>query len=172
MFFVRYIKIEPKNHRTAMKKTILLLTILLLIGCKSKKIINTPEAIKYTKLNSTEVNEIQKKKAYELGKRTLMICNTSKFIPFNESEATPSVIQNNTLEKHSKICLIFRGRYGSFKDLNLIEIIKNNTQNELIFRYKAIFQHSNANKELRVTLNEENKISALKTMNWVDTFNQ
>lgn len=155
-----------------MKKIILLITILLLVSCKSKTIINTPVALKYSKLNNAEVSEIQKKKAYELGKRTLMICNTSKFIPFSETEATPSVIQNNTLEKHSKICVIFRGRYGSFKDLNLIEIIKNNTQNELIFRYKAIFQHSNANKELRVTLNEENKVSALKTMNWSDTFNQ
>lgn len=155
-----------------MKKIILVLTILLLIGCKSKHIINKPPEIKYIKLNTSEVNENQKKKAYDLGKRTLMICNTSKFIPFSESEATQSVIQNNTLEKHSKLCLIFRGRYGSFKDLNLIEIIKNNTENELIFRYKAIFQHSNANKELRVTLNEENKISSLRTMNWTDAFNK
>ncbi|TDD98449.1 hypothetical protein [Flavobacterium cellulosilyticum] len=155
-----------------MKKIILVLTILLLIGCKTKKVINEPVEIKYIKLNNDEVSESQKKKAYDLGKRTLMICNTSKFIPFNESEATQSVIQNTTLEKHSKICVIYRGRYGNFKDLKLVEIIKDNTQNELIFRYKAIFDHSNANKELRVTLNEENKVSSLRTMNWTDVFKQ
>lgn len=153
-----------------MKKIILILTILLLIGCKSKPVINKPIEDLYTILNNSEVNENQKQKAYDLGKRTLMICNTSKFIPFSESEATPSVIQNNTLEKHSKLCVLFRGRYGSFKDLNLIEIIKNTAENELVFRYKAIFEHSNANKELRVTLNEENKISSLRTMNWADAF--
>lgn len=158
-----------------MKKIILALSILLLIGCKSKPIVNKPiikepVAIKYVKLSVSEVSENQKKKAYDLGKRTLMICNTSKFIPFNDSEATQSVMQNTTLEKHSKICVIFRGRYGSFKDLKLIEIIKNSTESELVFRYKAIFEHSNANKELRVILNEENKVSSLRTMNWANTF--
>jgi hypothetical protein len=155
-----------------MRKIIIVLSILLLIGCKSKNVVTQPVEIKYIKLNSTEVTNNQKKKAYDLGKRTLMICNTSKFIPFNETEATPSVIQNTTLEKHSKICVIFRGRYGSFIDLKLIEIYKNETQNEIIFRYKALFEHTNANKELRVTLNEENKVSALKTMNWTNDFKQ
>lgn len=151
---------------------LLALSIILLIGCKSKAIISKPKPVEitYTKLNIAEVNENQKKKAYDLGKRTLTICNTSKFIPFNESEATASVISNTTLEKHSKICVIFRGRYGSFKDLKLIEVHKNNTENALIFRYKAIFEHSNANKELRLTLNEENKVSSLKTTNWNDSF--
>jgi hypothetical protein len=121
------------------------------------------------KLSLTDVSESQKKRAYNLGKRTLMICNTSKFIPFNETEATPSVIQNSTLEKHSKACLTFNARYGRFIDLQLIEIYKT-SENELLFRYKVLFEHSNANKELRVTLNEENKVSSLKTMEWVDGF--
>ncbi len=75
-----------------------------------------------------------------------------------------------TLEKHSKICLKFRARYGSFIDIKLVETIKNFTENDIIFRYKAIYEHSNANKELRVTLNNEDKISSLKTMEWVDLF--
>lgn len=151
-----------------------ILSIIVLIGCKSKAVIIEPKPveIKYIKLNSADVNESQKKKAYDLGKRTLMICNTSKFIPFKENEATPSVIQNTTLEKHSKLCVLFNGRYGSFIDLKLIETHKNVTDNEIIFRYKAIFEHSNANKELRVTLNEDNKVSALKTSNWTDVFKQ
>jgi hypothetical protein len=33
-------------------------------------------------------------KATMTGKRILMTCNTSKFKPFNESEATQSVIEN------------------------------------------------------------------------------
>ena len=154
-----------------MKKTILILSILLLIGCKSKPVVVTAVELKCVKLSISEVDESQKKKAYELGKRVLMICNTSKFIPFKESEATPSVIANTTVEKHSATCIKFRARYGSFKDLKLIEIYKNSTEKTTIFRYKALYEHANANKELRVTLNEENKVSSLKTMEWVEVFN-
>lgn len=153
-----------------MKNKILVLSLLLLIGCKSKPVYVKPVVIEYAKVPISEVDENQKKKAYDLGKRVLMICNTSKFIPFKESEATPSVIQNTTLEKHSKICLKFRSRYGSFIDIKLAEVYKSSTGNETIFRYRAIYEHSNANKELRVTLNEENKVSSLKTMEWVDVF--
>jgi hypothetical protein len=153
-----------------MKNKILVLCLLLLIGCKSKPVVVKPVVIEYTRVSLAEVDVNQKKKAYDLGKRVLMICNTSKFIPFKESEATPSVIQNTTLEKHSKICLKFRARYGDFVDLKLVEVYKSSPANETLFRYKAIYEHSNANKELRVTLNKENKISSLKTMEWVDVF--
>jgi hypothetical protein len=159
-----------------MKKTILVLSVLFLImGCKSKSVVVEPTEIKpepvtCVKLSVADVAESQKKKAYDLGKRVLMICNTSKFIPFNESEATASVMENTTLEKHSATCLKFRARYGRFIDLKLIEIHKNVTENSTIFRFKALYEHDNANKELRVTLNEDNKVSSLKTMEWVDAF--
>ena len=153
-----------------MKNAILLLCFVLLIGCKSKPVVVKPVVIEYAKVPLSEVDANQKKRAYDLGKRVLMICNTSKFIPFKESEATPSVIQNTTLEKHSKICLKFRARYGDFVDLKLVEVYKSSPANETLFRYKAIYEHSNANKELRVTLNEENKVSSLKTLEWVDLF--
>ncbi|MBA4317444.1 MAG: hypothetical protein C0412_03495 [Flavobacterium sp.] len=152
------------------KILILSLLLLLLIGCKSKPVYVKPVVIEYSKVPISEVDANQKKKAYDLGKRVLMICNTSKFIPFKESEATPSVIQNTTLEKHSKVCLKFRARYGSFIDIKLMEVYKSSAGNETIFRYKALYEHSNANKELRVTLNDENKVSSLKTMEWVDLF--
>ncbi len=155
-----------------MKNKILVLSflLLLLMGCKSKPMPVVPVVVEYSKVPLSEIDANQKKKAYDLGKRVLMICNTSKFIPFKESEAMPSVIQNTTLEKHSKVCLKFRARYGSFIDIKLIEVYKNPAGNENIFRYKALYEHSNANKELRVTLNEENKVSSLKTTDWVDVF--
>jgi hypothetical protein len=155
-----------------MKKVILLFSILLLIGCKSKNVVNTPkpEEDKIIKLMPAEVNEDQKTKAYELGKRVLMTCNTSKFKPFNESEATASVIKNTTEERLTKTCTRFRQYYGTFKDLQLIEIYKNNTDKTTVFRYKALYTKKVANKELRVTVNEENKVSSIKSLDWIDTF--
>lgn len=154
-----------------MKKIILILSIILLIGCKSKTVVTVPvpeEAI--VKLSFSEVSESQKDKAYVLGKRVLMTCNTSKFKPFNESEATASVIKNTTEERLTKTCTKFRQYYGTFKDLQLVEIYKNKSDQTTIFRYKALYTKKVANKELRVSINQENKVSSIKSLDWVDTF--
>jgi hypothetical protein len=155
-----------------MKKIILILGIVLFISCKSKKVVDVPKPaeVKIVKLMLSEVSELQKDKAYELGKRVLMTCNTSKFKPFNESEATASVIKNTTEEKLTKTCTKFRQFYGTFKDLQLVEIYKNYIDKTIIFRYKALYTKKVANKELRVSMNEENKVSAIKSLDWVDTF--
>lgn len=155
-----------------MKKIIILFSIILLIGCKSKKALTTniPEKAKIEKLSSAEVSESQKNKAYELGKRVLMTCNTSKFKPFNESEATISVIKNTTEERLTKTCTRFRQFYGTFKDLQLVEIYKNNSDQTTIFRYKALYTKKVANKELRVSINQENKVSSIKSLDWLDSF--
>jgi hypothetical protein len=156
-----------------MKKLIIVMTILLLIGCKSKKGTTAPEPerAKIVKLALSEIDNSQKNKAYELGKRVLMTCNTSKFKPFNESEATLSVIKNTTEERLTKTCTRFRQYYGTFIDLQLIEVYKNNTDGTTVFRYKALYTKKVANKELRVLLNEENKVSSIKSLDWVDSFN-
>ena len=156
-----------------MKKLILVFSILLLIGCKSKKVVTTPEpeVVKMVKLNLSEINQSQKSKAYELGKRVLMTCNTSRFKPFTSSEATASVIKNTTEEKLTKTCTRFRQYYGSFIDLELVETYKNNFDQSVIFRYKANYTKKVANKELRVTLNSENKVSSIKSLDWVNAFN-
>nr|WP_315207575.1 hypothetical protein [uncultured Flavobacterium sp.] len=155
-----------------MKKIIIVFSILLLIGCKSKNVVTTaePEKAKIEKLGMTEVNESQKNKAYELGKRVLMTCNTSKFKPFNQSEATASVIQNTTEERLTKTCTKFRQYYGTFIDLQLVEIYKNNFDETTIFRYKALYTKKVANKELRVSMNQENKVSSIKSLDWVTPF--
>ncbi|MFV5695373.1 hypothetical protein ACM55G_08040 [Flavobacterium sp. LB3P122] len=154
-----------------MKKIILILSIILLIGCKSKTVVvSIPEEAKIVKLAFSEVSESQKDKSYELGKRVLMTCNTSKFKPFNESEATTSVIKNTTEERLTKTCTRFRQYYGTFKELQLVEIYKNNSDQTTIFRYKALYTKKVANKELRVSINQENKVSAIKSLDWIDTF--
>lgn len=155
-----------------MKKLIIVMTILLLIGCKSKKGTTAPEPekAKIVKLALSEIDNSQKNKAYELGKRVLMTCNTSRFKPFNESEATSSVIKNTTEERLTKTCTRFRQYYGKFIDLQLIEVYKNNTDGTIVFRYKALYTKKVANKELRVFMNEENKVSSIKSLDWVDTF--
>jgi hypothetical protein len=141
---------------------------LLLIGCKSKTITRDTEDLKVKKVSSAEINANQQKKAYELGKRVLETCNTSKFKPFNETEVTPSVMENTTEERLTKTCTRFRQYYGSFIDLKLDGVYK--TKQEVIYRYHALYSKKVANKELRVFVNEENLISAIKSMDWDEKF--
>lgn len=151
-----------------MKKVLFILSLLLLIGCKSKTGGNKTEDLKISKVLPAEVNNSQQKKAYDLGKRVLMTCNTSKFKPFNETEVTPSVMANTTEERLTKTCQKFRQWYGAFKDLKLDGVYK--TKHETIYRFRALYEKKVANKELRVYVNEENLISAIKSLDWDETF--
>ncbi|CAA9203157.1 hypothetical protein [Flavobacterium bizetiae] len=151
-----------------MKKAGLIICLLLLIGCKSKTISRDTEDLKIKKISGSEINTNQQQKAYELGKRVLETCNTSKFKPFNDTEVTASVRENTTEERLTKTCQRFRQYYGSFIDLKLDGVYK--TKQEVVYRYHALYTKKVANKELRVFVNQDNLISAIKSMDWDEKF--
>ncbi|KAF2336746.1 hypothetical protein [Flavobacterium ginsenosidimutans] len=152
-----------------MKKAgLIICLLLLLIGCKSKTVSRDTEDLKIKKVSGAEVNANQQRKAYDLGKRVLETCNTSKFKPFNETEVTKSVMENTTEERLTKTCQRFRQYYGSFIDLKLDGVYK--TKHEVIYRYHALYSKKVANKELRIFVNEDNLISAIKSMDWDEKF--
>ena len=155
-----------------MKKIFIIGCVLLLIGCKTKKSTTTKESVsKITVVAVEEVPANLKNKAYSLGKRVLMTCNTSRFKPFTTEEATSSVIENTTLERLSKVCHKFRVKYGNFKEIYLAEVLKNKRDGSYIFRYKAKYEREFAKKELRVTMDKNQKVAAIKSTDWVDTIN-
>lgn len=155
-----------------MRKVLIIGCIFLLIGCKTKQSATSTTSLSGMSVVATEeIPADLKSKAYSLGKRVLMTCNTSRFKPFTSDEATASVIQNTTQERLSKVCHKFRVKYGDFKEINLAEVIKNNDDGSYIFRYKATYQRDFANKELRVTIDEDKKVSAIKSTDWVDIMN-
>lgn len=153
-----------------MKKVIILCCLLVLMGCKTKKTASKTAEKPVSAAQMNKVEETQEKKAYELGKRILMTCNTSKFKPFTTNEATDKVIANSTLENINKICVKYSLKYGLFKDLEFVEMIHNKSDNSNIYRFKPQFEYEKANKELRVTMNSENKASAISTKDWKDEF--
>ena len=156
-----------------MKKVILLLmAVAFLSACKSKStgIFSSTKKPDIEVLASEEINPALKSKAYGLGKRILNTCNTSKFKPFTTQEATDKVIQNTTLERLSSTCSKYLLKYGQFKDIQLVEVIKNNKDNSHIFRYKAEYQRKFIQKELQVTMNDENKVAAIKSTDWTDVY--
>lgn len=155
-----------------MKKLFVIGCVLLLIGCKTKqKMVETTALTAMIVLSTEEIPSDFKMKAYSLGKRVLMTCNTSRFKPFTSDEATPAVIQNTTAERLTKVCHKFRVKYGDFKEIYLAEVLKNNGDGSYIFRYKAKYERDFAKKELRVTMDKNQKVSAIKSTDWVDKIN-
>lgn len=154
-----------------MRKIVVLFCVLLVIGCKTKKEVIEEKRPALEIVSTDEIPQALKNKAYSLGKRVLMTCNTSRFKPFTLDEATPSVIKNTTQEKLTSVCHKFRVKYGNFKDIYLTEVLKSNVNNSYIFRYKAKYERDFAKKELRVTMDKNQKVSAIKSTDWVEKIN-
>jgi uncharacterized lipoprotein len=157
-----------------MKKLALsLLLVMTLAACKSKKVVveeEKPAAPRISVLAPAEINSAEKTKAYSLGKRVLETCNTSRFKPFTTAEATQTVIKNTTQERLTRTCQKFRIKYGKFEDIRLVEVLHDREANTNIYRYKADYQWKHTQKELRVIMNSDNKVSAIQSRDWKDTF--
>ncbi|KVV14714.1 hypothetical protein ACRASX_13100 [Flavobacterium sp. TMP13] len=154
-----------------MKKIVfILLAVTLFVGCKSKKVNEpaAPEVAKIVAIPAAEINRNQQNKAYDLGSRVLLTCNTSKFKAFDATEVTKEVMDNTTIERISKTCSKFRQWYGTFIDLKLDGVYKIN--GETVYRFRALYTKKVANKELRVTVNENNLVSGIKSLDWDNSF--
>ncbi len=145
-----------------MRRIILLCSVLaLLVSCKSKKtatVVKPPEVVK-----PVEVDAAKKTRAYDLGKRLLETCNTSRFKAFSSSEATDKVRQNATKEKISTICKKINQRNGRFRGITLLDVTYNKPTDEYVFRYSIDYEKKLYKRELFVTVNSENKVSAIST---------
>ena len=154
-----------------MKNAMILLAFCFLMACKSKKdSVSKTESIKIERIADTEINEVQKDKTTALGNQILMTCNTSKFKPLTDKEATAEVRKNMTVDRLTKTCLKFKLKYGDFKELKFIEAYQNKTDKIVIYRFKALYEKKIANKELRITVNQNNQIAAIKSKDWVSDF--
>ena len=64
-----------------MKKIIIVLSLFLLIGCKTKSVVVKPEEKVIVKLSPSEVDNSLKNKAYELGKRVSALVQKKEKVP-------------------------------------------------------------------------------------------
>jgi len=154
-----------------MKKIAYLLLLVLVASCKTKQPNisknDTNETVEVTtrfeKINLKDVNYQKLTRAYNLGKRLLETCNTSRFKMFTKDEATDKVIQNATVEKITKTCQKILIRNGKFIDLNLIDVTQDNETEDLLFRYKIEYAKKYFEREMYITINSEGKVSEMRT---------
>ena len=150
-----------------MQKYILLLLLIVMASCKSTSpnygSENKEAYSRYVKMDFKEVNSAKKNRAYDLGKRLLETCNTSKFKSFSRDEATESVIKNATVEKISKTCQKIILRNGKFIDLQLSEVIHDVETDNYMFKYKIQYEKKYFERELNVKINKDGKVAAIST---------
>lgn len=152
-----------------MKRLILFCCVLLLFSCKSKKTATTsttkPVVVEknITLVKPAEVDVLKKKRADDLGTRLLETCNVSRFRGFSAAEATDKVRQNATKAKISAICQKINQRNGRFLGIELIDVTRDKKKNEHTFRYSINYEKKLYKRELFVTVNAENKVSAIST---------
>lgn len=144
-----------------MKKIVLLLCLSLLFSCKSKKPDSNVKPLEIVSPN--EVDVVKKNRAYDLGKRLLETCNTSHFKGFSNTEATEKVIQNATIERITATCQKINFRNGRFISLNLIAVSHEKTADQYIFRYAIVYEKKYFKRELMVTVDPDDRVSAIST---------
>jgi hypothetical protein len=143
-----------------MRRIILFCSVLLLLSCKSKKTVVAPTTLI---VKPTEVAALKVSRAQDLGKRLLETCNTSRFKAFTAAEATEKVRQNATKEKIAIICKKINLRNGRFEGISLIDITHNKITHDYIFRYNINYEKKLNKRELYVTVDADNKVSAIST---------
>jgi len=147
-----------------MKKVLFISLLLFIASCKSKKTVSdTKDSKAIRTVTASEVESFKKNRAFELGNRLLETCNTSKFRAFSKDEATENVINNATPERIAATCKKINMRNGKYLGLELIDITYNPELEEYLFRYMISYQKKLYKRELYVTLNNEDKVSAIST---------
>ncbi len=147
-----------------MRKILFITLLLIVASCKSKKIVSdTKESKEIRIVEVSEVASVKKERAYELGNRLLETCNTSKFKVFTKSEATEKVINNATPEHIAAICKKINQRNGKYLGLELLDVTYNPQIEEYQFRYIISYQKKLYKRELYVTVDKEDKVSAIIT---------
>jgi hypothetical protein len=147
-----------------MKNIFLIIILILLNSCKTKKTIISSKVDKsIVIINIDKVDAKIKNRASEIGFRLLDACNSSKFKIFTSDEATERVIQNATSKKISETCKKINFRNGKFQGLNLIEIKQDQISKQYFFRYEIDYEKKYFKRELQVTLDSLNKVSKIIT---------
>ena len=128
------------------------------------------DTIVIEKIMPEKISNLQKGKAYIMGKKLLTSCNTSKIREFKEEDFSERILKKFSLDYLSNICININRRFGTFEELLFKEALRVEKHKISIYRFKVVYTKKFYMKELRVYMNDQNKITALKTLPWKPEF--
>ena len=121
----------------------------------------------YEQLAPEAVDQEEARLAEGLAMRILNGCETGSFVQLTTSEATLTMVEGMTAEMQQQACDFLAENYGQLSRLELGEVLQSvKTAEYRIYRFKANFQETKAQAEVRITLNKEDKLSGVWTMPW------
>jgi hypothetical protein len=123
----------------------------------------------FKKLSAAETDKGKVKIAQDFASDFLTKLKAGEEYLFQD-KATDVVKNQFTFETQKLINQQLKSQFGDFKSLEYAESwIQNGTQSINIFRFKGEFDKSPAKMEIRVVLNEFNKIAGLWIKPWAET---
>lgn len=128
------------------------------------------DTIVIEKIMPEKISNLQKGKAYIMGKKLLTSCNTSKIREFKAEDFSGRILKKFSLDYLSNICININRRFGTFEELLFKEALRVEKHKISIYRFKVVYTKKFYMKELRVYMNDQNKITALKTLPWKPEF--
>jgi hypothetical protein len=145
-----------------MKIRNLLLLSVALLTCKSLFSQNVE------KLSEDKVDRDKVKLAQEFAERFFSAVRDGKTYEF-QNDVTTAVIQGLTPEVQKQVYSDIQSKFGDYKSLEYAETWKYNAgQIMTIVRLKGIFSKSNDKPEIRIVLDEANKVAGFWCKPWED----
>jgi hypothetical protein len=125
----------------------------------------------FKKLNDTEVDSKKIQIAQKFGNDFLTKLKNGSYYQFQD-EAIDAVKNGLTEESQKAAYQQIKGQFGDFQTLSYAETwIQNGNSAMVIFRFKGNFDKSNKQAEIRIVLDEKDKIAGFWVKPWSDMLN-
>ena len=150
-------------------KNINLISVVLIIGCFFISFTSCSQDFK--KLDDDKIEKKSFKIASGFIEKFYSKLNTGSHYEFGE-EAIDAVKNSMTPEAQKNIYKQVKDQFGEFKSAEYVETwVQNANPDYKIMRYKGNFADSSTKLEIRVVLNDEDKIAGFFIKPWSDMLN-
>lgn len=121
----------------------------------------------YEQVPADAIDPVELAKAETLARKILIACETGDYPTLSTAEATLTMIDGLTPERQQQACDFLTNKYGTFDSLSIGEVLQTvETADFRIYRFKGSFKETKDLAEVRVTLDQQGKMSGLWTMPW------
>ena len=122
----------------------------------------------FKKLTESDVNKSKLKIAQDFASNYMSKLNKGETYQFKD-EAIEALKNQLTAENQKTVSQQIKAQFGEFKSLEYAETwVQGNNKSMLIIRFKSDFEKSNKKLEIRVVLNESDKIAGFWIKPWSD----
>ena len=126
----------------------------------------------FKKLSESEVDTSKKQIAHEFVTNYFKLLKEDSYYEFQDEEVIDALIKQLTEKNQKALYQQLKNSFGDFKSLEYAETwVQGNNISMQIFRFKSNFEKSGQLLELRVVLDESDKISGFWIKPWADTLN-